>query len=128
MPKTSPRVARALLVMCGLASLAIWALGAVLPVLPAIPFLLLAAWCFVRSSPRLHRWLIGNRWVGPYIRDYQEGRGIPRNAKVAMILFLWISAATSALFVARPMWMRALLLAVTVSVTWYIFRLPTRGR
>lgn len=101
-------------------------LGFILPIVPATPFLLLAAWCFARSSHRFHRWLLGHRWFGQYIRDYQSGRSIPRIVKVGTILLLWTSVITSALLVAEAAWMRALLLAVALGVTWHVARLPTR--
>ena len=103
-------------------------LGWILPVLPATPFLLLAAWLFARSSPRLHRWLHENRLFGRYLRDYAEGRGLSPALKAGTIALIWGSVAFSAAVVARAAWMRALLAAVTVGMTWHILRLPTRRR
>lgn len=56
-------------------------LGVVLPVLPTTPFLLLAAGCFARSSPRLHGWLLAHPLFGPPIRDWEENGAISRKAK-----------------------------------------------
>ncbi len=56
-------------------------LGVVLPVLPTTPFLLLAAGCFAKSSPRLHQWLLGHPVFGPPIRNWEENGAISRKAK-----------------------------------------------
>ncbi len=111
--------------VCGGVFFGLAILGSILPIVPTTPFLLLAAWCFARSSPRFHRWFLGNRWFGQYIRDYQSGRGIPRIVKVGTILLLWASIITSALLVVEATWMRALLIAVAAGVTWHVARLPT---
>ncbi|MBC7220638.1 YbaN family protein [Candidatus Bipolaricaulota bacterium] len=117
---------RLILTACGLLCVGLAVLGWILPIMPATPFLLLAAGCFARSSPRLHRWLHENRLFGRYLRDYAEGRGISPILKAGTIALIWGSVALSATFVARAMWLRLLLGAVALGVSWHILRLPTR--
>lgn len=67
--------------MSGLLCLALGFLGAVLPLLPTVPFLLLATFCFARSSPAWHRWLVTHPTFGPHIVLWNEKGAIPIKAK-----------------------------------------------
>ncbi|BDD04301.1 YbaN family protein [Aureibacter tunicatorum] len=62
--------------------------GIILPGLPTTPFLLVAAWLFVRSSPKLHKRLISNKYLGPYILKYESRKGltIKEKAKICTII------------------------------------------
>ena len=73
--------ARWCLLALGVVFTALGAVGAFLPVLPTTPFLLLAAACFVRSSPAFHRRLLENRVFGPYLAQWQRDHTVPREAK-----------------------------------------------
>lgn len=72
---------RFLWLAAGLGFTALGIIGAVLPVMPTTVFLLAAAACFARSSPRLHGWLLGHPVFGPPIRNWQENGAISRPAK-----------------------------------------------
>ena len=119
---------RWLLVAAGAACVAIGVVGAFVPVLPTVPFLLLAAACWVRSSARLHRWLFANRLFGEPLRRYRDGEGLPLASKVATLALLWISLGASALLAVpdRQCWVRALLLLVGIGVTIHVARVRTR--
>jgi uncharacterized protein len=80
------RSLRFLWLCAGGVAMALAVAGAVLPLLPTTPFLLLAAYCFARSSPRLHDWLLGHRAFGPLIRDWRDRGAISRRAKRAAYL------------------------------------------
>ncbi len=86
---------RILWLIFGLASLALAGLGVALPLLPATPFVILAAFCLARSSPSLHRWLLGNRTFGKMIRDWRMHRAISRKSKAASVLTMALSLAVS---------------------------------
>ncbi|MEL6205067.1 MAG: YbaN family protein [Pseudomonadota bacterium] len=68
---------------CGILCLCLGAVGAILPLLPTVPFMLLAAFCFARSSPQLHQWLLSHPVFGPAIIDWQERGAISLRAKRA---------------------------------------------
>ena len=122
------RMKRVLLVVAGTLFVALGLIGVVLPVLPTTPFLLLAAACYVRSSRRLYRWLLANRFFGEYIRRFRAGEGIPLATKIWAISLLWLSLGSSALLAvpARLWWVRLILLVTGIGVTSHIARIPTR--
>lgn len=77
----------------GWVCVALGVIGIVLPVLPTTPFLLVAAWAFARSSPRVRDWLVGHKVLGPYVNDWNEHGAIPARAKVLAIAVMSVSAA-----------------------------------
>ncbi|AVO55182.1 YbaN family protein [Ectopseudomonas mendocina] len=118
------RSVRYALLAVGWLSVALGVIGIFLPVLPTTPFLLLAAACFVRSSRRFYLWLVMHPRLGPWIRDYLDGQGIPRKAKVYALSLMWASIAFSCYLV--PMfWARTFMLTSAVLVSIYILRQKT---
>lgn len=114
-------IRRVLFATAGLVSVGLGVLGILLPGLPATPFLLLAAYCFARSFPALHHWLVTHRWFGPYIRGARAGWRIPRRQALQTIAVLWISMGVSAWLIDR-WWVRGLLLAIAAGVSIFLER------
>tara|TARA_B100001758_G_scaffold203726_1_gene183445 strand:+ start:529 stop:957 length:429 start_codon:yes stop_codon:yes gene_type:complete len=77
---------------------ALAALGVALPGIPTTPFLILAAACYIRSSQKLYDWLISNKTFGPYLKDYREGKGIPKKAKILAISMIILFVGSSVIF------------------------------
>jgi uncharacterized membrane protein YbaN (DUF454 family) len=112
----------------GWLSVLLGVIGIFLPVLPTTPFLLLAAACFARSSQRFYHWLVNHPKLGPWVRDYLDGSGIPLKGKVYAIGLMWTSILVSGYLVQRP-WAWTFMLASASLVTLYILRqktLPSR--
>lgn len=86
------------LVAVGGISLFLGTLGVFLPLLPTTPFLLLAAWCFMKSSPRLNQWLLSHRKFGPAIKSWKEERAISVSAKILATVTALISLTLSWIF------------------------------
>lgn len=118
---------KALLVAAGSVCLALAVLGVFLPLLPATPFLLLASACYVRSSERLHGWLMGNRVLGGYIRNFQERRGIPFRAKLVTVAILWLSLLYS-IYRLELLWVELILVGMGLTSSFFIFRMKTQKR
>ncbi|HHL45179.1 MAG TPA: DUF454 domain-containing protein [Gammaproteobacteria bacterium] len=87
-----------ILISLGFLFVALGGLGLVLPVMPTTPFLLLAAACFARSSPRFHDWLLNVHLFGPLIKNWQETRSISRNAKLLAIITIIVVGGSSVIF------------------------------
>jgi len=119
------RTTQALCLVGGTVSSGIGVVGIFVPLLPTTPFLLLAVFLYARSSERLHTMLLGNRWVGGYLRRYVERRTMTRWHKVVSLALLWTTVALSGVFAVDAAWARALLGAVAVGVTAHLIWLPT---
>ncbi|MCA1854358.1 YbaN family protein [Massilia oculi] len=114
--------------LAGVLALALGILGLFLPLLPTTPFLLLASWCFARGSERLHRWLLSHRVLGPYLRDFEAGLGIPLGAKILATVMLWTSLLL-AMGRVGGMALPAMLAVLGAGVSLYLWRfVPTRRR
>ncbi len=116
---------KALLIALGTLCVALGVLGVFLPVLPTTPFLLLAAFCYGRSSKRFYSWLMTNRWCGEYIRSYREGKGMPIRQKMLTLLLLWLTIGSTAWLAVSLWWLRLILLGIAVGVTIHLVRIRT---
>jgi uncharacterized membrane protein YbaN (DUF454 family) len=106
-------------------STAIGIIGIFLPILPTTPFLLLAAYCFARSSHKFYIWLNTNRLCGEYISNYRERKGIKLKHKILTILFLWLTIGYSVIFFVAIIWVKILLLIIAIAVSIHLIRLKT---
>jgi uncharacterized membrane protein YbaN (DUF454 family) len=107
-----------LLAAAGFILLAIGAVGVVVPILPTTPFVLVAAGCFA-ATPSLHRRVMKIPLVGEYVRNHEQGVGIPRRTVAVSLAFLWIMLCASALAVHKT-WVICILAAVGAAVTIHI--------
>lgn len=112
-----------LIFIAGLISLGVGWIGIFLPLLPTTPFLLMAGACFYRSSPKMHRWLINQKRIGPYLTNY-ENKQMARRDKQITLTILWIGILFSA-WVVDPVWLKILLLGIAVGVTWHLSSLKS---
>ncbi len=115
---------RYLFITGGVVSLALGAVGVFLPLLPTTPFLLLAAFCFLKSSSRLYKWLVSHKVFGKYIINYLKHRSVTLRSKLIALPVLWTSLVISML-VTQNVFLRIGLILVGIGVSIHILTLRT---
>ena len=113
---------------CGWLCVGIATIGIFLPLIPTTPLLLLAGFCFAKGSKKIYAWLINHKLFGKYIKDFNEGRGVPLRAKISAYVMMWAAMLYSALFVLDILVLQMVVIATAVGVTIYLYRLPTTDR
>jgi len=121
----SPMIRRPALYVGGWVSLAMGIIGIFVPLWPTTCFLLLAGWCFSRSSVRMYRWLRENRFFGEYLRGYQDRKAIPKRVRSMSTLVLWSFILVTPLLLDASSLIWAILLTVGVGVTVHLYALET---
>jgi len=121
----SSKLIRILLIVTGTISVFLGIIGIFLPLLPTTPFLLLAAYCYAKSSERFYDWLLTNRICGKYIRNYREGLGIKPLHKLFTIILLWVTIGYSVIGIVNNNWIKLGLIIIAISVTIHLIKLKT---
>jgi uncharacterized protein len=110
----------------GFLLVAIGIIGIFLPLLPTTIFLILASACFVKSSPKANEWLRNNKFLGPYLKNYQNKTGLTIKSKIFTIIFLWLSIGISAFYLTNEFYIRMLLLVIGAGVSTHIIYIKTQ--
>ena len=97
MSKNKQSILRYLYILIGGIAVLLGIIGVVVPGLPTTPFVLLASWCFYKSSPRLQAWLLQS-FLGKYIRDYKEKGGLTTRKRVYIIALMATMVSMSIIF------------------------------
>ena len=113
-----------MLKVLGFVCLGLGALGIIIPGLPTTPFVILAAICFSKSSPRIYGWLRRTKFFGPYIEHYRTKKGVARRLKIISVIVVWISLSISMLMI-WALWAFILLPVVGVCVSVHIALIKT---
>jgi len=111
---------RVIWLIAGLIALLLGLIGVLLPLLPTVPFLLLAAFCFSKSSERLHHWLLNHPRFGPPIMDWQTSGAISRKVKLIASVTIALALALSLAMSVRPqiVLIQAFVLAAVLVFIW----------
>ena len=114
-----------LFLIIGLICMALGFLGVFLPILPTTPFMILAAFCFSKSSERLHNWLLERPHIGKLILDWQNDGVIRKKAKVASTLVIVPLFSYTLIFVQVSVFVKVLLVLIGLGVLYFIWSRPS---
>ncbi|MDW5563748.1 MAG: YbaN family protein [Methanomassiliicoccus sp.] len=128
MPSRTMEIKNKAWTAAGVLCVGLGGVGALLPVMPTAPFLLLAAGCFARGSPRAYRWLMESPLFGRHLRAYLEGRGLTRRMKAASISAVILGLAFSEAMSGFKPLMTVLVIVVGAAVIAHLVLLPTADR
>lgn len=117
-----------LYVILGCVSVTLGAVGAVLPILPTVPFLLLAAYCFARSSERLHTWFHNTKLYKENLEDYVEGKGVRKQSKIRIMCIVTLLMSTGFILMsAKGIFMGCMVLGCVwiLHILYFTFKVKT---
>ncbi|WP_019220854.1 YbaN family protein [Bartonella senegalensis] len=100
-------------------------IGIVLPIMPTVPFLLIASWCFARSSPRFHHWLNNHRVFGPPIKQWEEKRAISTFIKIFAVVSMAGGFLSFLVMIHPALWFALLVATILLLIAIYIVTRPS---
>ena len=109
----------------GFLAVALAIVGVFIPGLPTVPFLLVALFCFERSSKKYHDMIMNNKYFGPVLQDYYSGKGLTLSIKIKAILFLSCGMIFS-IYKIQNLHARIALAVVWIGVAIHIILLKTK--
>ena len=119
------RIKRSFFLAAGLFFVGLGIIGAFLHVMPTMPFMILALWCFARSSERFHTWLYTHRLFGPSLQLWEKHRVIPPIAKLGAIAGMTGSMIYVSLFSEAPWHLLAAMGVFMASAAWWLLSKPS---
>ena len=119
---------RAMLWFTGSVALLLGIIGVVLPGLPTTPFVLVAASCYARASPRFYRWLLESQAFGPLILEWRRHRSIPYKIKIVAICTMSLTISVSIWVLADKPWLQGMLAVIAIATGIWLYRIPSRDR
>lgn len=114
---------RLIWLVAGILSLGAGLIGVFLPLIPTVPFMLVAAFCFARSSERLHDWLVNHPRFGPQIINWREHGAISKSAKRLATLSILAAFAISLMLGLKP-WVLGVQAVTLACVALFIWSRP----
>lgn len=115
------KIKRQILLTCGVLCLLMGLVGVFLPIMPTVPFMILAAYCFSKSSERMHRWLLSQPEIGPALHDWEQNRVIRRRSKWAATVAVTASISATIIFIDIVWPAKAIMATTAVIIMIYVW-------
>ena len=122
-----PWISRLVWFISGFIIMVIGLIGIVVPGLPTTPLMILAAACYAKSSQKFYDWIINNKLFGHHVKNYREGKGIPKKSKPVILGTLWVFVLFAVLIAipdSAPPVSKITVLVLAVIGTIVIVRIP----
>ncbi len=113
--------------LAGWFAIALGLAGVFLPILPTTPFVILAAWCFSKSSTRWHLWLLEHRIFGPTISNWEQHGVITLKAKLTATTMIVLLFSYTLIFVNVLIWIKVLVSLIGLGVLYFIWSRPSKA-
>lgn len=117
-------VKRQVYFVLGLVSFMTGLVGVVLPLLPTTPFMILAAACFAKSSPRFHQALLNNRFIGDDLKRWEQQGTMLRSTKKKATWIIVVTFSVSIFVLMDKLWLQGLLIAIAAILLLFLWRVP----
>jgi len=114
-----------LLLLLGHLMVVLAIIGAILPIMPTAPFVIIAAYCYSKGSPRLHHWLRTAPHLGPYLTHWEDSRSIPMLGKILASVGITVGFFSTLYFGAHMLWVKIIFPIVGISILIFIWTRPT---
>lgn len=116
-------IKRIFFAVVGLISLLLGVIGIVIPILPTVPFILLSAYCFARSSQRLHQWLLTHPWFADGLNDWQKHKAMKASLK-RRAFWITLASFSISIIIVPLIWVKILLAVMAVVLLSYMSTIP----
>ncbi len=116
-------------IVLGCISMSLGAVGAILPILPSIPFLLLATFCFAKSSERMHRWFVNTGLYKKNLESYVKGQGMTWQTKLRVVVAVTLLMGFGfAMMMRKALYLPCAILAIVwvVHLVYFFFCVKTK--
>ena len=120
---------KSFLLLLGFIFVGLGFIGIIIPGMPTTVFMILAAACFAKSSPKFEQWILDLPGIGRLVQDHRDGLGMPRKSKAIAITMMVLAVTLSIIFAITSTLIKILVGGVGIIGVWYVgVRVPTKEK